>query len=213
MDYLNENMAKAGHLAGRKLLSWVLKREYGIESLPDIEKGSKGKPYFKNYREIFFNISHCDGIVACVCSDYEIGIDVEAKRKVRDGLLGKTLTKREQEQLQRLWGEQKEWGFLHYWTLKESFIKAIGKGLSYPLCDVEFEYRMNHSFFQCVLSLQRVENGNFIEVFSNHPEWQFFQTEFSDAILSVCVNREEQVCLESLSLFQVKDFSGELSIV
>ena len=59
----SENRAKT-YLAGRALLQSVLHHFYSIESLPNIKKTEKGKPFFDDVasnpcRKLpFFNISH-----------------------------------------------------------------------------------------------------------------------------------------------------------
>jgi len=171
---------KVGHQVGYALLSYVLFREYGIEKLPVMEKGRYGKPYFPKYPQIHFNISHCDGMAACVLTEQEAGIDVEGRRKISQALIRKALTENERKELLTYWEEELEIGFLHYWTLKESFIKAIGKGLSYPLNKAEFSLRERKK--------------TLVSVSSNQKEWRFFQTFIKDNyLLSVCFHKTEPI--------------------
>lgn len=180
---------KAGHQAGYALLSYALRKEYGIEKLPVIEKGRYGKPYFSEYPQIHFNISHCDGMAACVLAERETGIDVEGKRRVRQAILKKALTESERQELLTYWREEPEMGFLHYWTLKESFIKAIGKGLSYPLCEIEF--KLEH------------REEKLIQISSNQKGWKFFQTIIKgNYLLAVCCDEAESAAGEQ-SLYEV----------
>lgn len=174
----------AGHQAGYALLSYALQKEYGMEELPAMEKGQYGKPYFPKYPQIHFNISHCVGMASCVLAEREVGIDVEGRRRISQSLVNKVLTEDERKELLKEgdnnFKEDFEMRFLRYWTLKESFIKAIGKGLSYPLCEVEFR-------------LERKEE-NQIQVFSNQKDWQFIQTVLKDKyLLSVCFDKEEPI--------------------
>ena len=46
-------------------------------SNPEFKIGKYGKAYISNYENIYFNLSHCNKIVACGISDMKIGIDVE----------------------------------------------------------------------------------------------------------------------------------------
>lgn len=175
---------KVGHQVGYALLSYALQKEYGIDKLPTMEKGKYGKPYFPKHPQIHFNISHCIGMTACILSEWEVGIDVEGRRRVSQSLINKVLAENERKELlgddDKDFKEDFEMRFLRYWTLKESFIKAIGKGLSYPLCEVEFR-------------LERRED-NQIQVFSNQNDWHFFQTVLKDNyLLSVCFDKEEPV--------------------
>lgn len=138
---------KAGHQAAYVLLSYILEKEYGIFKFPKIEKSPYGKPYFPDYPQIHFNISHCDNMAVCVTAGYEVGIDIERKRQVKQILVKKVLTQKEQIDLQKRKEEEFEMAFLQYWTLKESFIKAIGRGLSFPLCDIEFYFDPDQIFW------------------------------------------------------------------
>lgn len=78
----SENRAKT-YLAGRALLQSVLHHFYSIESLPNIKKTEKGKPFFDDgasnpCRKLpFFNISHSRKTIGVAVSSYDLGIDLE----------------------------------------------------------------------------------------------------------------------------------------
>ena len=85
----SENRAKT-YLAGRALLQSVLHHFYSIESLPNIKKTEKGKPFFDDVasnpcRKLpFFNISHSRKAIGVAVSSYDLGIDLEfVKKRVR----------------------------------------------------------------------------------------------------------------------------------
>lgn len=221
-----EQKERVGHRAAYALLSYGLKKEYGIFALPDIKKGRYGKPYFAKYPQIFFNISHCDGMAACVIAKQEIGIDVERKRRVTQAVVKKSLTQKEREQLQQYKKEEFEMGFLRYWTLKESFIKAIGRGLSFPLCEIEFQlFPALFSFSISKDSFAVLEapffisgNSSFLPkdwnvlaedldlLSSNQTDWRFFQTIIEkEYLLSVCFREGEEMekvcCLQEIPNF------------
>lgn len=195
---IKEQKEKAGHKAGYALLSYALEKEYKIYKLPKIEKGRYGKPFFPDYPQIQFNISHCDSMAVCVLARQEVGIDVEEKRKVSQALVKKALTEQERDTLQQKPVEYFEMGFLQYWTLKESFIKAIGRGLSFPLKDVEFYFHPNQRFPN-LLSLSTLQKQSLSNLFtslspisSNQKDWQFFQIVLEENyLLSVCFRKEE----------------------
>ena len=85
--------------------------------------------------ELAFNVSHTKGLVACAFArETEIGVDVE----VADRAIGLELARRffsaaEADALEALPEEARAARFFEYWTLKESYIKARGMGLSLPL--------------------------------------------------------------------------------
>jgi 4'-phosphopantetheinyl transferase len=89
-----------------------------------------------------FNLSHTHGLVACaIAIDADVGIDVESlDRTVGDGVARRYFSARENDDLRQC---ASEWlrtrRFIELWTLKEAYIKAIGKGLSHPLDTIVFD--------------------------------------------------------------------------
>lgn len=83
-----------------------------------------------------FNISNSgDMALLAVAFDRDLGVDVE---RIRDNLDHAGLAKRyfaaeERDKLRGLPESQQLTGFFDCWTRKEAFLKAIGKGLTYPL--------------------------------------------------------------------------------
>ncbi|MCC5468315.1 4'-phosphopantetheinyl transferase superfamily protein [Pelosinus sp. Bkl1] len=94
-----------------------------------IKKNKYGKPFLQYYPEFQFNISHSEELIVCAINNSQVGIDVEKVKDV-DGI---KLTKRffSNEEYEEI--RQEKIGFFELWTLKESYIKAIGKGLFLPL--------------------------------------------------------------------------------
>ena len=88
-----------------------------------------------------FNISHTAGMVVCaVVAAGEVGVDVEdlGRLRVNLDLARRFFATAEVEALQRVPASQQPATFLEFWTLKESYIKARGLGLSIPLHDFAF---------------------------------------------------------------------------
>ena len=81
-----------------------------------------------------FNVSHTRTLVACaVVWDADVGVDVEALREVPTEIAERLFSPPEIEALRAMTPRQQQEGFLAFWTLKESFVKARGVGLSMPL--------------------------------------------------------------------------------
>lgn len=104
-----------------------------------------GKPLLvKNLsnKVINFNISHSkDVALFCFAKNSTIGIDVEFKRQdieIKE-IAKRFFTAKENTSLDHFPEKQKLEIFFTYWTCKEAFIKAIGKGLSYPLNKFEID--------------------------------------------------------------------------
>ena len=59
------------------MLEDMLREQYGLAVCPEFSYASNGKPYFRDYPEIFFNISHCHRGIACALMYRAVGIDIE----------------------------------------------------------------------------------------------------------------------------------------
>ncbi|XP_054801916.1 uncharacterized protein LOC129305821 isoform X1 [Prosopis cineraria] len=106
-------------------------------------KNSYGKPevdwqYFDDWSlpPLHFNISHTSSLIACgVAMDYPIGIDVEEKqRRLKNNILAFARRYFTLYELEMLAGisdpETQRQEFVKLWTLKEAYVKALGKGFS-----------------------------------------------------------------------------------
>ena len=100
------------------------------------ETGRYGRPFVVRPDAVIpisFSISHTSGQVGVALSDRgPIGLDIESlERRIEPLELGRrTMTGAELSVLQRLDGRALTEAFLRLWTLKESYIKAIGTGFS-----------------------------------------------------------------------------------
>lgn len=121
-----------------KLLEKLLYEQFG-KRLSDykINKGEHGKPFFEN-SSLHFNISHCDGAVCCAVSKKEIGIDIENANREVLSIAKRVCSENELEDLNR--AESKNETLIKYFTLKESYVKYLGIGLSYGLKNAEFSF-------------------------------------------------------------------------
>ena len=107
-----------------------------------------GKPFLSdappgsNCEPLDFNLSHTHELVACVVGrGATVGIDVERLDRLHDALALATrfFSPAEVVDLENCGGASaRARRFIELWTLKESFIKAIGKGLSQPLDSFSF---------------------------------------------------------------------------
>ncbi len=96
---------------------------------PEID-GPAGRPPLR------FNLSHTDGLVACLVTlELDAGVDVEQiERRVNlVGVARHSFSELEAGEVERRRGRDRRERFFHYWTLKEAYIKARGMGLALPL--------------------------------------------------------------------------------
>ena len=95
--------------------------------------GEKGKPHIENLVNVHFNISHSGHYVVCAVSCNQIGIDVERVRKVNLRIAERFFSPSEINDLMACEEENRMHYFITLWTIKESYLKAIGRGLTQHL--------------------------------------------------------------------------------
>lgn len=99
------------------------------------EYGERGKPSLPD-ANLHFNVSHSAGLALFAFSTTgPIGVDVEhVERSVdAEALATRFFSPDEAQELLTVTPNQRRRAFFNCWTRKESFIKAIGDGLSRPL--------------------------------------------------------------------------------
>lgn len=106
-------------------------------------KNQYGKPFVANdlCDNLFFNLSHTNGLMALAISHNEpLGIDVEFRDSKVKGpkIADRFFSEQEVASLLSLDVSFQAHRFFDYWSLKESYIKACGKGLAIPLGDFSF---------------------------------------------------------------------------
>jgi 4'-phosphopantetheinyl transferase len=103
---------------------------------------SYGRPHIaapEALPRLSFNLAHTDGLIVCACATSTIGVDVEAVRTNAPlEIADRYFSAAEVAELRALPLDAQPERFFQYWTLKESYIKATGKGLSTPLDQFTF---------------------------------------------------------------------------
>lgn len=95
--------------------------------------GENGKPRIGNLADAHFNISHSGHYVVCAVATTEIGIDVERIRKVNLRIAERFFSSSEIADLMASEEGNRMQYFITLWTIKESYLKAIGRGLTQHL--------------------------------------------------------------------------------
>ncbi|WP_407672276.1 4'-phosphopantetheinyl transferase family protein [Paenibacillus sinensis] len=130
--------AKRGIIADL-LPGFGLRKSFAMERSEQLLFGTTpfGKPILLNKEHMHFNVSHSGEWVVCAVDDQPIGIDVEYinLRKIEGHykVARRFFTSREYDDLMTRQGLEKARYFYDLWTLKESYIKKDGRGLSIPL--------------------------------------------------------------------------------
>jgi 4'-phosphopantetheinyl transferase len=94
-----------------------------------------GKPILRGDPSFHYNISHSGDWVLCAVSEASVGIDIEKIASVDPHIAERYFTEAEQRYVFAAGTTDGQWlnRFYEIWTLKESYIKAVGTGLSMPL--------------------------------------------------------------------------------
>lgn len=127
------------HLATRAMVRELLSQYYPLEpAMWRFVTNDFGKPTIDATitADLYFNVSHTSEVIVCAITSFpEIGIDVEDRipndlHEVSQHFFAKSeidwLNESPNDQAAR---ER----FTTIWTMKEAYIKAVGKGLSIPL--------------------------------------------------------------------------------
>lgn len=127
--YLCENISRREDAYA--LLSYAIKQRWGLETLPAIARGEQGKPYFPDYPEYYFNLSHSGRFALCALDKLPVGADIERIRPHHPKLAQRICSPEE-----LVWLEEqpdKTSALCRLWTCKEALIKYHGTGLTVPL--------------------------------------------------------------------------------
>lgn len=143
--------ARVRSLLGGYLLQIAIKeiedKEYSEKenkaSVRDLKYGYgiKGKPYLIDYPDFHFSLSHSGNVVALAVSDREIGLDVQEHITIKRDLAKRFFTEEEQELLSRQKDEDSyRQLFFMLWSIKESYIKYTGLGMSHGLDSFQIDF-------------------------------------------------------------------------
>ena len=89
-----------------------------------VEHDDKGAPYLPDHPDLWVSISHCRTAVAVAVSpEGRVGIDVECRRRIGDGLMERVCTADEQAAVRA--SADPTMAFLQLWTRKEAVLKCV----------------------------------------------------------------------------------------
>jgi 4'-phosphopantetheinyl transferase len=128
------------YLLTRALIRTVLSRYSGVDPRAwRFDTNKYGRPHVVApdvLGTLSFNIAHTEGLIVCACTrEVVVGVDVEQVQPDRAGfeIADRYFSAAEAAELRAGSSTDLAERFFYYWTLKESYIKAIGTGLSTPL--------------------------------------------------------------------------------
>ncbi|MGC5774776.1 4'-phosphopantetheinyl transferase family protein [Paenibacillus pabuli] len=122
---------------GELLTRVTLRQLTGLKPVElSFTRNQYGKPSLSlsNYADVQFNVSHSGDWIALISGgDADLGVDVEKIAPIDMKIAERFFSLTESQFLAAGPAEMQLETFYRLWTLKESYIKAVGMGLSMPL--------------------------------------------------------------------------------
>ena len=113
----------------------------------ELLKSDEGKPYIEGH-PIHFNISHAGDFVVCAFSEQAVGIDIEQIKEIELEIGRRFFCPSEYaDLLAQKTTDQLDY-FFTLWTLKESYMKWLGTGMSIPLDS--FCFKITNAGISCL---------------------------------------------------------------
>jgi len=176
------------YLVTRALLRTVLSRYAPVDPKDWVfSANAYGRPHIANTHApdgcLSFSVSHTQGLIVLgVAKGRSLGVDVEnfATRDMSIDMANHYFAPQEVAALHEVSHRQRQDRFFQYWTLKESYIKARGLGLSLPLDGFSFHFRNGHA-------VELVINR---ELDDDSARWQFWQFRPTpEHLVAVCTEK------------------------
>lgn len=167
-------------LLGDLLARYAICNKLGVKNSKLAFSNNKyGKPVLLQPEGIFFNISHSGDWVVCAVSNEPVGIDVEMIKPVEFNTIARRFfTETEYNDLMSKENNERLKYFYTLWTLKESYIKAVGKGLSIPLNSFSIQIENRNimintcsEFNPCFFKLYEIDEYHLVAVCSQNKSY------------------------------------------
>jgi len=136
--------------AGSLLLAQMVCRisGYPVSSI-SIHRYPNGKPFLPDFPNLHFNITHTDHLAVLAIDTKLVGVDIEKVSTARMAVANRFFSESEKEMLKKCSGKKRDKLFFELWTIRESFVKAIGCGIFGTMGDFapelnELGWHVNH---------------------------------------------------------------------
>ncbi|MCF8301860.1 MAG: 4'-phosphopantetheinyl transferase superfamily protein [Bacteroidales bacterium] len=183
-------------LWGELMLRSILSQKHEIPHQEiSFEKTGNGKPTASPGHIMHFNISHSGNWVTCAIAKKQVGIDVEKIKSVPLRLAKRFFSPDEYHTLVSLPEDKQKEYFFDLWTLKESYVKALGTGL-----------RMGMQSF----TIHNNEGNYMVHVAGQHEDL-FFRQYHIDLGYKLAVCSEEEVFTEEVTVLTPEQIIENLS--
>ncbi len=188
-NHFKKKADKRTYIIGKYLTKKIISEYLKVE--PEnitVEADKNGRPHLHKPKisRFDFNLSHSgDWIVFAFVGAGQIGIDIEKIRPINLRIAREYFTPSEQSYA---FNDKTLDNFYKLWTLKESYTKAIGKGLSFPLKKCEFIFKSNRV-------LLKVKN-------KNTTKWSF-KTFKIDRIYQIAVCADKKSAIDDIIINKI----------
>ena len=136
-----------------------------------------GKPFVENFSDFHFNLSHSGEWVVCTTANFNVGIDIEKISEIEALKLAKEFFSADEfYDISNMNSDEQINCFFDLWTLKESYIKTIGKGLYTPLNSFSIKKESRTS-----ISYKHISKNFYFKQYNIDPNYK----------LSACATRDE----------------------
>ena len=164
----------------RLVLSWY--SPCTCPSTWQFSKNKYGKPYLNcdQFPGLEFNLTHSGDIVLCAFTrSGAVGIDIETAGLMKnvDAVVNRFFAAEEKDFFKTLADFEKNEFFFRLWTIKESYVKAIGAGMQIPFDGFSIDAR----------SIATGPIKLCYEFDHTVREWQFFQHTYSSDFYPVSI--------------------------
>lgn len=162
-------------------------RNLKIEDI-QVDNNQYGKPFFKNIPDFHFNVSHSGDWVVCVAHNSPVGTDIEQVQPIEIDIAKRFFSRSEYQALIAKDSSEQLSFFYDIWTAKESYIKAVGKGLSIPLDSFSFAFDGE----KIVLEPSATQNIYYFKRYLVDPKYKLtvcaLTNEFADNVLRISLD-------------------------
>lgn len=167
-------------LIGDIIVRSIICKNIGIKNKQiEFTYNKYGKPTINNYNKLHFNITHSGNRVAAIVDDYPIGIDIEKISPLDHVKIAKKCFTKDEY----IWLYSQEENeilqcFYKLWTLKECYVKKVGKGLIVPFNS--FSFNMNYDNNISSLGIRDTEKVVYFKS-------KFIETDY---VMSICMEKQ-----------------------
>ncbi|MBW7476453.1 4'-phosphopantetheinyl transferase superfamily protein [Paenibacillus oenotherae] len=96
----------------------------------EFARSEHGKPYLQGIEGVHYNLSHSGSWCVCAVSTEPVGVDVEQIKQQELAWVESHLSDEENNELRNAAETERLRRFFEIWTMKESYVKAVGTGLA-----------------------------------------------------------------------------------